>query len=265
MKIKLRWAVVFFVLFACALGLFSASFTNDWDESNPTNDTYGYYIDDWIRKNAVNIRERFGVDHATPFSGDTNAETGGFHTVVHVIDESTDPDTHAYGGSLYGKNGFAYWITGDGDVTRLDTTLQDNTVTETKLHSSVRLPYIYTAVGTSNISVDTDVYQDMDDMTISETFLTGKIYINFYATMTYDENVEKLYLKILVDDVEQIQSLNDPGANAVFSSTDGIQWSMDIEAGLHTIKIQWHNVSTSPGIQQYGEIYKRVLTIITGQ
>jgi len=283
------------------------AFTRDWDETTPTKSSEARNIDEYIRYLRIDVRERLAVDHYF-VSDDTNVDSEGYHTTIHLIDQDTDPETSIYGGILYGKNGHLYWITPSNDITQVDSMsqadsiysymfndgcieetaladssvstaklqdscvnetkladdcistakIQDGAITETKLADSVK-PYIYSAVGDTDISTTSDTWLDVDDMTITETFIEGRIFIHFCVGEMENDAGLYAYFRILVDGVEKIKFLEESSDRL----PNALSWVEDITSGPHTIKVQW---KTSDGtLRQRGSDYKRILTVITGQ
>jgi len=52
--------------------------TNAWNEATPTDENYGFELDDYLRQLALNVRERIGVQHKT-YSGETGHTDVGEH------------------------------------------------------------------------------------------------------------------------------------------------------------------------------------------
>jgi hypothetical protein len=119
---------------------------------------------------------------------------------------------------------------------------------------------IYSAVGTTDISTTSTTFVDMPDMIITQTFPQGTIFISFGATFQSAEQTIAGF-RIMIDDTEvkrvMFRTYSDRDYNC-------INYSTNITAGTHTIKIQWCRLG-SYTINQEGATYKRVLTVITGQ
>lgn len=120
---------------------------------------------------------------------------------------------------------------------------------------------MYQATGTSSIT-SSGAWADMSDMSITETFEAGDVYVSFNAPMYATSG--SAYFRVLVDGVELIFT------SWVISGLD-VGWSRvvpitltsktTITAGSHTIKVQWYsNNSTAQNAPSYGN---RVLTIVT--
>lgn len=281
--------------------IFLLSFAKTFDISTPPDTELIKYGASRIREAKQAIQERLNIDHVFPSYDDTNSETTGFHKVIHFLDQSTDPDTTIYGGVLYGKNGELYFRRKTGDIVRVDTdivyldNLADNSVnsakivdnsitetdladnsitsskivdgsiTETDLSSNVRLPYIYSATGSTDISIDTSAWVDMPDMTITETFISCKAFILFTAPF-YQENYgsNSFPVRIVVDGVQKAYT-----KQTTFGDYCGPSISLSVvvplTAGTHTIKVQWSNGDNdSPIYQKASTQGERVLTVITG-
>jgi len=118
--------------------------------------------------------------------------------------------------------------------------------------------YIYTAVGTTDISTSSTSYVDMSDMSITQTFSEGTIFINFDATFTRVSDTY-IYIRVLIDNTEVKKSVH----YTEYYEHHCISYSGSITAGSHTIKIQWCKSGNT--IYQNGSTYKRILTVITGQ
>ena len=76
-------------------------FTRNWDEDYealPTDDNYGYEIDNYIRQGRIDVRERLEVDHV--LVGSTN---DGKHHKVTLPQQSSAPDAIASTGIIYTK------------------------------------------------------------------------------------------------------------------------------------------------------------------
>jgi len=120
---------------------------------------------------------------------------------------------------------------------------------------------IYQATGTSNIT-SSGAWADMSDMSITETFEAGDVYICFNAPMYAIAG--SAYFRILVDSVELIStswiiSGLDAGWSRVMPIT--LTSKTTLTSGSHTIKVQWYsNNSTAQTAAFYGN---RVLNIVT--
>ena len=71
------------------------SFTNEWDESLPNDDNFGFEIDDFERQTRLNVRERLAVQHKA-YADETGHSDVGEHkpgesTVVFVGAKSSFP------------------------------------------------------------------------------------------------------------------------------------------------------------------------------
>ena len=140
----------------------------------------------------------------------------------------------------------------DGEVLTYDSASSD------WVNEAVPKSKIYVATGNTDISTSSTTFVDMTDMSITETFDAGKIYIHFYAGYTHSS--ANFYIRITLDGVEQINYLTTGSYVA-----PSICWACSIAAGSHTIKVQWRSSSSSYTVAQDGATYKRILTIITGQ
>lgn len=99
------------------------AFTNDWDETTPTDSTQANQIDDFNRKSRLDVRERLAVDHVFT-SSDTGQSVGeatlGNHKQVTLV-EAADIGTGATGKPILGAQTvvapeLVYTDEGDVDV-----------------------------------------------------------------------------------------------------------------------------------------------------
>jgi hypothetical protein len=101
-----------------------AIFTNDWTETEPTDATNSTDIDNWFRRLATAIRERFAIDHnvfadEAIVTGVVEAEFG-MHKQVSLLEKSADPDNSDGGITLYDKLGRLFYRKKTGDAIALD-------------------------------------------------------------------------------------------------------------------------------------------------
>jgi hypothetical protein len=78
------------------------AFTDVWDatfESEPTNSTYGYMIDDYIRRVQTGVRERMEIDHVWKVG-----VNDGYHKKVTLLAQATAPVAVAGYGIFYTKD-----------------------------------------------------------------------------------------------------------------------------------------------------------------
>ncbi|GAH35292.1 unnamed protein product, partial [marine sediment metagenome] len=123
----------------------------------------------------------------------------------------------------------------------LDYEEKDDDATEAYIYKDVRpfvnlggkIPEIYSAVGTTNIETSNSDYEDMTDMSITQTFSAGTIVVTFTAPFAVTSDTS--YVRLVVDDVEKkfinlVQSTGD-AATLIYQGA--------IAAGSRTIKVQW--------------------------
>ena len=122
---------------------------------------------------------------------------------------------------------------------------------------------IYTAIGTTAVSTAASYYEDMPDMSITQTFEAGKIFILFTAPIWYTTTWTGRF-RILIDGKEVAKTAQSGGSGWVVNVV--LSTVQTISAGTHTIKVQWYSGDGSQYTYQSGTADgPRVLTVITGQ
>lgn len=122
------------------------------------------------------------------------------------------------------------------------------------------LTQIDTAIGVSDISTTSATDTDMADMTYTDTFTAGNVFV-IAKIPTYQLNTSFVVCVLFVDDVAKdttVAQVASAGGN--YYSTQVLMWSGAVSADSHTIEIKW-KVNTGTAYQ-YGTTYPRVLTII---
>jgi hypothetical protein len=81
------------------------AFTNEWNEAVPTNENFGFELDDFDRRAATNIRERGGVQHKT-YADETSKTDVWEHkpgecNVVYVGTKASFPTPTSSNGGCY--------------------------------------------------------------------------------------------------------------------------------------------------------------------
>ena len=156
MKKQVLLVVAFLLCLVSSAWLLFGAFTDKWDETVPTKRTFVRDLDKHIRDYTKRaIRERLAVDHYFIAVDDTSADTVGYHKAVHFLDQSSDPDTHAYGGVLYSKSGDAYWRDRLGNIVRI-TSGGALATTETGLVADVVLTDTASYIEVTGLDGDAD-------------------------------------------------------------------------------------------------------------
>jgi len=127
-------------------------------------------------------------------------------------------------------------------------------------------PKINTVVGTDDVSIDYNGYFLVPNMTYTDTFAAGNVFVTFNAMLTpTDGNNESFNAEIRLDDV-MVQRVflyvrADDGVSPTGPTT--ISWAGSVSAGSHTIKVMINNGARN-SIHNYGTIYPRNLIIMRG-
>lgn len=124
---------------------------------------------------------------------------------------------------------------------------------------------LYSAVGTTDISISSGDFSDMTNMSITENFSAGDVLIMFNATCRFSGDYvnNKSQFKALIDDVEKDLQAFSIAASANARHIVSIILKATLTEDEHTIKIQWAKGGIGT-LYQEGATYPRKLLVVGG-
>jgi hypothetical protein len=197
---KLGIVALMILPFLRPINSFSA-WTTAWDNTLPLGSEAVSSGDDRMRELKVQLQERLGADHAWQTLDTTGTDTIGYHKYLHLLQQSTDPDTYLNVGILYQKStGGKPTLYFRPDATGTAIRITDSTGLDSS--QMVRMTGDQTVAGSKTFSAETtfsDTANFNDDTVFDSRFVHG---LDVYKAPTLDREFSP---KKYVDDQIAIQ------------------------------------------------------------
>jgi len=236
-KIYLPILVLILALFFVGIKQIPA-FVYTWNESTPVDGEEYAMGASRMREFKKALRERFAVDHV--LYDFASGETTGYHKAIHLLNQTTDPETGTNHGMLYAKkiNGEVYpYFRGIHYTQKLSGGLT-----------------IETAIGTDDVVVtETRYFTEIPGMTITGVYPAGKIKTTFSASLQVSGEYPGGVVALLCQTIDGETVVNHRfSGDGITSNVVSFSWVATVSEGEHTIKIFWRPQQNGTMIVQYG-------------